>query len=741
MDGFEHGADMSRVLIAANRLPVTATLGPDGIAFAPSSGGLATALGRIHQARGGLWIGSPGIASDQLDGAGWDDLVETLGRDRLIPIAISGEESQRFYDGFSNSFIWPILHSFTGRQPADTDDWETYRAINQRFADAIVAWYRPGDQIWIHDFHLFLVPEMLRAALPDAAIGFFLHVPFPTADVFRTLPGRSEMLRGLLGSTLIGFHTASYLRFFASAVAEILDLPTEIDRIVLDDREVRLGVFPIGIDARDFEAVAAEPVVDELVREIRGDGSARIMVAVDRMDYTKGIPRRLLAFERLLARYPELHERVRLVNLAVPTREAVPAYQDFRQEVDRLVGRINGRFSTPRWTPIHYLFRSVDRQGLAALYRAADVMLVTPIRDGMNLVAKEFAASRIDGDGVLVLSEFAGAAADLPEALIINPYEVDQVATRLAEALEMAEPERRRRMAGLRERVIRYDGDWWAASFLDALAAGARADARRPVRLGTGGLELALARFRAARRRVFLLDYDGTLTPIVERPELALPDDELLALLRALAADRRQEVHVVSGRSRGFLDRWLGGLPIHLHAEHGAARRRPGAKSWERLDLALPWLDRVRGVFDDFARVTPGASVETKEYGLCWHWRQADATASRSATELALHLGQVLHRSGAEVLVGHRIVEVRSQGVNKAKVARAVAQEAGPSALVLAAGDDSTDEDLFRGLPPGAIAVRIGAGPTMAGYRLADVGALRGVLHRLAGSAGQAATA
>jgi trehalose 6-phosphate synthase/phosphatase len=663
-----------------------------------------------------------------LDQATWDRLVVELAVESLVPIPLTREECERFYDGFSNSFVWPILHSLTGKVPAATDDWEVYRAVNQRFADAIVARYQHGDLIWIHDFHLLLVPTMVREALPDAAIGFFLHVPFPTADVFRTIPQRTALLRGLLGANLIGFHTASYLRFFSAAVLELLGLPTEIDRVAVDDRSVKLGVFPIGIDAERFASIAQEPFVQDLIGEVRGDESVRLLVSVDRLDYTKGVRPRLLSFERLLMTHPELQERVRLVNLSVPTREAVPMYQEFRQEIEGLVGRINGRFSTPRWTPIHYLFRAVDRANLVALYRAADVMLVTPIRDGMNLVAKEFVASRVDGDGVLVLSEFAGAAADLPEAVIVNPYEIDDLAGRMADALTMPPDERRRRMAALRHRVSSYDNGWWAKSFLTALESDWRREQNQPIRLGSGGLELAVARVRNAPRRVIVLDYDGTVTPIVRQPELAVPDTELLNLLGRLADDRRNQVHIVSGRSSGFLERWLGHLKVHLHAEHGAASRKAGGKTWRKLPLSLDWLDRVRGVFEDFSRVAPGAFTETKEFGLCWHWRAADPGAERTAAELAMHLSQVLQRTGADVLVGNRVVEVRAHGVNKGRVGTEVLDKLRSDTAILAAGDDATDEDLFRVLPSDALTIRVGPGATAASYILPDVTALRALL-------------
>jgi trehalose 6-phosphate synthase/phosphatase len=388
---------------------------------------------------------------------------------------LSQAEVTRFYESVSNGVIWPLFHYLIDQIPLHVEHWQVYEAVNARFADAVVAHYRPGDRIWVHDYQLMLLPRLLRTRLPNARIGFFLHIPFPCADVFATLPPRDAVLRGLLGADLVGFHTQGYARHFAASVERVLRVPASLDGVEVDGRLVRVGVFPMGVDAADLEARSLRPEVEGELATLspRGGGTDKegvsLFVGVDRLDYTKGIPRRLLAFEQLLARYPELHERVRLIQVAVPSRTAVRAYQRFRGQVDALVGRINGAFGTPRWTPVHYLYRSVPEAQLLALYRAARVMLVTPVRDGMNLVAKEFVACRSDEDGVLVLSEFVGAAAELTDALSVNPYDVDASAETYYRALGMWPEERRARMRAMRARVRTYDVHAWAESFLTAL--------------------------------------------------------------------------------------------------------------------------------------------------------------------------------------------------------------------------------------------------------------------------------
>ena len=474
-------------MIVSNRLPVTVTSTPDGLRFARSPGGLATGL-EGHQARsGGLWVGWPGYAG-LLDAAQRADVERELAALGAAPVWLTADEIARYYGHVSNGVLWPLFHYLLDQLPLRVTDWDAYEAANERFADAVAARHRPGDTIWVHDYQLMLLPAMLRERLPGARVGFFLHIPFPSSEVFAALPAREQVLRGLLGADLVGFHTSAYAHHFARTVERVLGVAAAAPgdggpgaRIVHAGGTTRVGVFPMGVDAAALEERAAAPEVGAALARVRGAAGERpddvaLLLGVDRLDYTKGIPRRLLAFEQFLERHPELHGRVRLVQLAVPSREGVGAYQRIRRLVDGLVGRINGAFGTARWAPIHYLYRAVPEHELLALYRAAAVMLVTPVRDGMNLVAKEFVACRGDEDGVLVLSEFAGAAAELEGALTVNPYDVDGCAEAYHRALAMPRDERRARMRRLRARVRAYDVHAWSAGFLEALA-GARPDA------------------------------------------------------------------------------------------------------------------------------------------------------------------------------------------------------------------------------------------------------------------------
>jgi trehalose 6-phosphate synthase/phosphatase len=705
------------------------------VEVAPSTGGLATGLKGPHEHSNGLWIGWPGDTTGLSD-AQLSSVHRQLEALRTVPVLLTPDEVDRYYERYSNGVLWPLFHYFVNDIPLKVMDFEVYEQVNVRFADAVVERYQPGDQIWVQDYQLMLVPQLLRERLPDARIGFFLHIPFPSSEVFRVLPGRERILEGLLGADLIGFHTASYMRHFSSSVLRLLGAETELDRVRWGHRRVQLGVFPMGVDSSDFAQSSDTDEVKAQVAELRRDPDVKLLVGIDRLDYTKGIPRRLLAFEKLLQHHPELREKVRLVQVSVPSREHVEAYQDFRAQVDGLIGRIHGEFATPNWVPVHYLFRGLAKEEIVALYRAADVMLVTPLRDGMNLVAKEFIATRNDEDGVLVLSEFAGAANELGEALMVNPFDLEMTSRAFHDALTMQKDERHSRMRSLRRRVMSYDVHHWAKTFLDGLTAIQPAPEQTelaPTR--PEGRERAIAALRRAPSRVLLLDYDGTLVPFVGSPELARPDPPLLELLQALASQPNTHVSVVSGRMRETLEAWLGQLPIGLFAEHGFWSKPLGVKEWTNVQLPpMAWRERVLAILEDFAARTPGARVEEKTASVAWHYRMADPEfGAAQANELKLHLAQLLSNAPVELLSGNKVLEIRPHGVHKGGIVEPVLREAPAASAILAMGDDRTDEDMFGALPPHALSVHVGPSASQAMIRLEDVRAARAFLRGLLG--------
>lgn len=461
-----------RLLIVSNRLPVTVSGTEKGgrPQVRASVGGLATGVRHPHEQSKGLWLGWPGDMG-ALDDVERAEVQRHLASRRLVGVQLSRDEVSVFYDRIANSVLWPVCHDRLDQLPLRVEGWDVYERVNARFADCVAEVWQPGDRIWVHDYHLLRVPALIRERIPDARIGFFLHIPFPTPEIFFALARRRWLVTGMLGADLIGFHTRRHRGHFAAAVHRLLGLDAHGNEFDYRGRRVRVGVFPMSIDARDFAQRAESEAVRTEAARIRRNDTGPLLVGIDRLDYSKGIPRRLLAVEQLLVKHPEWRERIRFLQIAVPSREGVRAYRQVREEVESLVGRINGMYAVPTWAPIHYVHRGVPRSLLVGLYRAADVMVVTPVRDGMNLVAKEFVATRTDDDGVLVLSEFAGAAEELSEALIVNPYDVDETAEALHTALVMAPNERAQRMRALRERVTTHDVARWAAEFLDALGA------------------------------------------------------------------------------------------------------------------------------------------------------------------------------------------------------------------------------------------------------------------------------
>ena len=724
-----------RLVLVSNRLPVTVAGPAEDEHLEPSAGGLSSALGPLHAAGDGLWVGWPGMSNGSSPSR--RGLASALRRRRLAAVALAPEVAAASYNGFCNSTLWPLFHYFVHLAVFDRRWWDAYVAVNRSFARAVARTLRPGDRVWVHDYHLMLLPELLRRHAPELRIGFFLHTPFPSAELFRVLPWRRELMQGVLGADLVGFHTYDYLRHFRVAAIQVLGAEGDADRIDATGRSVRLGAFPVGVDAARYAAgpdadAQTRAELERLARELAG---RRLLVGVDRMDYTKGIPERLLGFERFLELHPEHHGRIELIQLGVPTRKGAEHYDALRQRVEEIVGRVNGRFGSPEWTPLKYLYRPVAFPRLYALYRRAAVALVTPLRDGMNLVAKEFIASKQgDGDGVLVLSEFAGAAAELTEALLVNPFDPDGIAAAIHRALIMPAAERRQRLDALIERVCRREAAAWGNDFIRALDETRAGGGRRLPGLAAPALDELAAAWRAAGRRTLLLDYDGTLQPIAARPELARPDRALLALLRRLGASERVEVAIVSGRDRDTLDAWLGVLPVTLVAEHGRWLRRDG-QGWEDLLGSRPpeWLDRVRETIEAIAAATPGSLVEAKSASVAWHYRGVDPElAGLRVRELVERLRGFHEDPPLDVVHGRKVIEVRVFGVGKANAVVHLLAQLPATGFVLAAGDDETDEEMFARLPAAAWSVHVGPGDSRARFALADPAALRSLLGRLA---------
>ena len=723
---------MARTIIVSNRLPTKVHRTAHGLDFQPSEGGLATGLGSIYRADGNVWVGWPGLFVD--DAAEQATVTERLRADSMAPVFLTEAEIRDYYEGFSNSTLWPTFHYFTQFATYDDKHWQAYVAANEKFCEAVLALAGPEDTIWVHDYQLLLLPEMLRRARPQATIGFFLHIPFPSYELLRVLPWGADLVRGMMGADLIGFHTYGYMRHFLSAVSRMLGLSNQNGQIETPTRTVLADAFPMGIDYQRYAQAAASEAVEEYQRIYREAlHGLRVVLSIDRLDYTKGIAQRLLAFEQLLLRHPEWREQVSLLMVVVPSRDQVAQYAALKEEIDEVVGRINAQYRTIGWNPIHYFYRSFPFEELVALYRLADVALVTPIRDGMNLVAKEFVASKTHQRGVLILSERAGAAVELSDALLINPTNTNQLVEALNEALLMPEDEQIARMTNMQDLVRQYDVFAWTRLFMDRLAYSKI----KQHTLSTNVLDAAatsqlLRDYQAAPRRLLLLDYDGTLVGFHPNPQRAQPDQELLDLLAALAANPQNRVVIISGRDRATLQRWLGHLPLDFIAEHGVWLRQAG-EEWRLFqELRADWKQELRPLLDLYVRRTAGSFVEEKDYSLVWHYRRADAELGAvRARDIMAHLTFSTSNTDLQVLEGNKVIEIKNAGINKGTAAVRWLSLEHPD-FILAVGDDRTDEDTFGALPPDAYTVKVGTQlRSLARYSLANPVEVRKLLRQL----------
>lgn len=729
----------SRIVVVSNRLPVSLKRAGDAWHTRRTAGGLSTAMNPLLHQSNGIWIGWTGETTGSNKDEKRAALIDGWAKQhRYFAVDLDPEIAHGFYEGIANEVLWPLFHHFPSLLRFDPADWNSYKKANEIFCAEILKHLRPDDLVWIHDYHFLLLPQMLREAVPDASIGFFLHVPFPSSSVFRILPKREQLLRGMLGADYLGFHTHSYLQNFRTSVLRLLGMSSQMDRIEIGTRSVRLDALPIGIAADDFNTLLTknQTTRTQLAELKRRFGYRKIILAVDRLDYTKGIPERLRAYRRFLHAFPEWRDKVVLIQIAAPSRERIAKYNKLKREVDQLIGEINGDWSTPNWSPIMYVRRSLPQSEIAALYAAADVALVTPLRDGLNVVAKEYVACKSTGDGVLVLSEFAGASAEMGEALLVNPYDEEEMSATIQRALTLGDQERRERMLALYRRVHKNNVFSWGKRFIENLTTAVDARCERavgePFPLPAADL---VQSFAEAKSRLLMLDYDGTLAPYTVLPGQAAPSAELLGVLKRLAGLDQTLIAVVSGRSRTDLERWFGSLRnIWLAAEHGAVWRAPGCVTWEQSHhtTSEQWKSRVYPVLDHFVDRTPGSFIEEKEFSLVWHYRMADAEFGEwLANELVANLNHMLADSPVRAVKGQKTVEAKLFWADKGQVFSRLLSHLPEPELVLAAGDDVTDEDLFAKLPPEAWTIHVGPPPSRARYYVPGPDEFLEVLRRL----------
>ena len=732
---------MAKNIIVSNRLPIKISKVNNSFKFTPTSGGLATGMNSIHKNKNSLWIGWPGISKDEIDSLSFETMNKKLYKSGYFPVHLSSNDIKDFYYGLPNNCLWPLFHYFIEFSKFDNLHWEKYKEINKKFSNSVLSNLNENDTVWIHDYQLMLCPKMIKDKRPDVKIGFFLHIPFPSFEIFRTFPRRKELLEGILGSDVIGFHTYDYQRHFLSSVKRILKLDVNFNNVIYHDREILVNTFPMGIDFKKFNDAALNHKKQktneksELRKQLelhkKGSNESKLILSIDRLDYTKGVINRLKAFEIFLDKFPSCCEKVRLIMLMVPSRSDVPEYKKLKKQTDELVGRINGKFATVNWTPIWYYYRAMDFHDLIDLYMLSDIAMISPLRDGMNLVAKEYVATRIDNDGVLILSEMAGASKELYEALLVNPFDLDSMADTLYKALNMSLKEQIKRNLSMQKRIKTYNVRFWAKEFINALENNPNPKEKfSAIKIDKLISESILKKVKTSKKKLVLLDYDGTLVEFNENPELAVIDDELKKIINKIVNYKNTQLAIISGRDQDFLEKNFDQKKIILAAEHGQYMKFK-KKKWLKISpLNRKWINNLMPIFESFTNRTPGTFIEIKKSSIAWHYRITDPElAAGRVVELNTVLSSMIS-DDLLIINANNVIEVIPSAINKGTTVSEILSK-GKYDLIISIGDDVTDENMFKYLPKSAVTIKVGKKITKAKYYLDNVTNVRGLLTKI----------
>jgi len=732
---------MKRLILASNLLPVNITWQEDQYEIVKSDEQTISGLQDFYDDFQPQWVGLTRFEDHDFNKKEINILEKKLDVFNCIPVFPRARDRNLYLHGFARNTLWPLFHYFTENVTYSEVSWKAYVKINNLYAEKILNIIEDGDILWIHDYHLLLLPQLIRAQRPEISIGLFSHVPFPSWEIFRLLPWRREIVEGMLGADLIGFQTYDYVRHFMSSVRRLLGVDSFFNRISLGERTMKVDVFPKGINYERFRNKALEihgaqtrqSVIQEEMNMFKESGQLeKLIISIDKLDYTKGIPQRIRAFERFLQTYPEYLGRVSLIVQAVPSGETSDSFFNLKAKVDELVGRINGNYGTLTWTPVRYLNQTFTMDERIDLYSLSDIALILPLRDGMNLVAKEFVASRHDGTGVLILSELAGASKELHEALLVNPNDLEAISEAIKEAIEMPDEEQVRRNKVMMQRLQRYTVDRWASEFIKSL------EGIKEIQVVNLTRKINITHMRQiencyakTKRRILFLDYDGTLSGFKKDPEDAKPDEQLYNILRELSLDEKNTVVIISGRDKETLGRWFNqGWNIHFVAEHGVWFREPESE-WHMLEqIDNEWKDSVQPLLEYYVDRTPRTFIEHKNFSLVWHYRKADPDLGlQRAWELKDELRTLTSNLNLEIMDGDKVLEIKYSGINKG---RAALHKMGDTAydFIFAVGDDWTDEFTFDAMPEEAFTIKVGAKTTKASYYIESVELVRELLCR-----------
>jgi trehalose 6-phosphate synthase/phosphatase len=730
-----------RLVIVAYRLPFEISSHKAGHKVVQNSGGLVSAILALsenfkknsdYQDQSKIvWIGT----GENLSDSKFSDKLENE-HFEIVPVKIAAKLNEQFYGGFCNDLIWPLFHYFTSYSVFNSSYFEAYNEGNRLFCNEIIKQIKPGDFIWIHDYQLLLLPEMIRKNIPNVTIGFFLHIPFPSFEIFRSLPRtwREALINGMLGADLIGFHTHDYTQHFIKSVKRTTGFECRQNIVFTSDRIVKADAFPIGIDYDKFHnALTNKTILIEKLKIRKSLSDQKFIFSVDRLDYSKGLISRLKGYETFLEQYPEWRLKVVFNMVVVPSRDSIDQYKEMKTEIEAVVGRINGKYSTLSWRPIIYQYKSLSFNELVALYNVSDVGLITPLRDGMNLVAKEFIACQGDHKAVLILSEMAGAAAELTEALIINPTDKNEIANAIHAALEMGEDEKRIRLERMQNRIASYSVFTWAFDFFEQTYDIKKQQEFMSIRFINQPIaEKIHTDFKKGNRRIMFLDYDGTLVNFSKYPELAVIDPTTLEIIRKITLDQKNSVIIISGRTKEFLEKQFNGIDVTLVAEHGYFIKEFGQQWESTVSSDAQWKETLMPIMQEYVNRCNGTFIEEKTGSLAWHYRNADSDfAQLRLHELRDDLAEIIrHKTDFEILEGHKVLEVKSGRYDKGQAAANILANDYYD-FILAAGDDNTDEYLFKVMPDFAYSIRVGLQPSIARFNVADISQLISLLDAL----------
>ena len=711
---------IKRIIIVSYRLPFRAVKKKNEHTLVQNSGGLVSAILSLSQR-----LGSDNVNLSNIVWIGTGDkkitAEEIPGEFKLCNVVIPSRLNEKYYGGFCNNTIWPLFHYFPSRTVYNKADFEAYTTANYLFFKELKNVIKPGDFVWVHDYHLFLLPQMIRKHFPGTGTGFFLHIPFPSYELFRLLPRqwRRDILTGMTGSDVVGFHTNDYTQHFIKSVKRTLGFKVEQNYIALDTRLCKADTFPIGIDFQKFsKACFSEKVLSQKKRINRMLGENKLVFSVDRLDYSKGLLFRLKAYERFLEKYPEWHFKAIFNMVVVPSRDTIEDYRQMKREIEATVGMINGKFSTLNWRPIIYQYHSLSFNELVAIYDTSDSALITPLRDGMNLVAKEFVACQNDNPGVLILSEMTGAASELNEAILINPTDIEETADAIDKSLRMRTGEKLYRLEKMKNRISRYDVFKWASDFFQRYEDVKKEQELMKVNFIDGDtLASFKSKYLRSDERLFLLDYDGTLTPLAKLPEMAIMSVKTRKILQSISSDHRNTVVIISGRDRKFMEEQFLNMNVILVSEHGYFVKYSGEDWQSNHETDLSWKNKIVPLLDNYVDRCNGSMMEEKTASVVWHYRNAEEDiASLRINELRDDLSEILrNEQGVHILEGDKVLEVKSIYYDKGTAANELIHRKKYD-FILALGDDHTDEDLFRAIPGYGFTVKVGNKPSIARY-------------------------